>query len=68
VCCCERSLHRGAGSPAGHPSIEDGTLIADISISLLRSASGFAIGGSIGFALGVAVGFSRTAGCWIPRS
>ncbi len=48
--------------------IQDGTLIPDIGISLLRAASGFAIGGSIGFALGVAVGFSRTAGLLLDRT
>jgi sulfonate transport system permease protein len=48
--------------------IKDGTLIPDIGISLLRAASGFAIGGSIGFALGIAVGFSRTAGLLLDRT
>jgi sulfonate transport system permease protein len=48
--------------------IQDGTLIPDIGISLLRAASGFAIGGAIGFALGVAVGFSRTAGLLLDRT
>jgi sulfonate transport system permease protein len=48
--------------------IQDGTLIPDIGISLLRAASGFALGGSIGFALGVAVGFSRTAGLLLDRT
>jgi sulfonate transport system permease protein len=48
--------------------IENGTLIPDIGISLLRAVSGFAIGGSIGFALGVAVGFSRTAGLLLDRT
>jgi sulfonate transport system permease protein len=48
--------------------VEDGTLIPDIGISLLRAAAGFAIGGSIGFALGVAVGFSRTAGLLLDRT
>ena len=48
--------------------IRDGTLIPDIGISLLRAASGFAIGGSIGFAFGVAVGFSRTAGLLLDRT
>jgi sulfonate transport system permease protein len=48
--------------------VQDGTLIPDIGISLLRAAAGFAIGGSIGFALGVAVGFSRTAGLLLDRT
>jgi sulfonate transport system permease protein len=48
--------------------IQDGTLIPDIGISLLRAASGFVIGGAIGFALGVAVGFSRTAGLLLDRT
>lgn len=48
--------------------VQDGTLLPDIGISLLRAACGFAIGGSIGFALGVAVGFSRTAGLLLDRT
>jgi sulfonate transport system permease protein len=48
--------------------IQDGTLIPDIGISLLRAAAGFVIGGSIGFALGIAVGFSRTAGLLLDRT
>lgn len=48
--------------------VQDGTLVSDIGISLLRAASGFAIGGSIGFALGIAVGFSRTAGLLLDRT
>jgi sulfonate transport system permease protein len=48
--------------------VQDGTLIPDIGISLLRAAAGFVIGGSIGFALGVAVGFSRTAGLLLDRT
>ena len=48
--------------------IQDGTLIPDIGISLLRAASGFAIGGLIGFALGIAVGFSRLAGVLLDRT
>ncbi|WP_158931509.1 ABC transporter permease subunit [Acidisphaera sp. S103] len=48
--------------------VQDGTLIPDIGISLLRAASGFAIGGAIGFGLGVAVGFSRTAGLLLDRT
>jgi sulfonate transport system permease protein len=48
--------------------IQDGTLIPDISISLLRAVAGFAIGGTIGFSLGVAVGFSRIAGVLLDRT
>jgi sulfonate transport system permease protein len=48
--------------------VQDGTLIPDIGISLLRAAAGFALGGSNGFALGVAVGFSRTAGLLLDRT
>jgi sulfonate transport system permease protein len=46
----------------------EGNLIGDLSISLLRAAVGFAIGGSVGFLLGVAVGFSRIAEALIDRS
>jgi len=48
--------------------IQDGTLLPDIGISLLRAAAGFAIGGFIGFALGTAVGFSRLAGVLLDRT
>jgi sulfonate transport system permease protein len=48
--------------------IEDGTLIPDMAISLLRAAAGFAIGGFIGFAFGTAVGFSRIAGVLLDRT
>jgi sulfonate transport system permease protein len=48
--------------------VQDGTLIPDIGISLLRAAFGFAVGGAIGFALGVAVGFSQTAGLLLDRT
>ena len=48
--------------------IQDGTLIPDIAISLLRAVAGFVIGGAIGFGLGVAVGFSRTAGLLLDRT
>jgi sulfonate transport system permease protein len=44
-----------------------GSLLHDLGISLLRAASGFAIGGSIGFALGTLVGFSRIAEALIDR-
>jgi sulfonate transport system permease protein len=46
----------------------NGTLVADMTISLLRAATGFAVGGSIGFALGTAVGFSRIAEALFDRS
>jgi sulfonate transport system permease protein len=52
----------------GMSLIQDGTLIPDIGISLLRATSGFVIGGAIGFALGIAVGFSRTAGLLLDRT
>ncbi|WGD28315.1 ABC transporter permease subunit [Ancylobacter sp. WKF20] len=45
-----------------------GTLLHDLSVSLLRAAIGFAIGGGIGFALGTLVGFSRLAEAFIDRS
>lgn len=45
-----------------------GTLLHDLSVSLLRAAIGFAIGGGIGFALGTLVGFSRIAEAFIDRS
>ncbi|MBS7538886.1 ABC transporter permease subunit [Ancylobacter lacus] len=45
-----------------------GTLLHDLSVSLLRAAVGFAIGGGIGFALGTLVGFSRLAEALIDRS
>jgi sulfonate transport system permease protein len=45
-----------------------GSLLHDLGVSLLRAATGFAIGGSIGFALGTAVGFSRIAEALIDRS
>lgn len=45
-----------------------GTLLYDLSVSLLRAAVGFAIGGGIGFALGTLVGFSRLAEAFIDRS
>jgi sulfonate transport system permease protein len=48
--------------------IQDGTLIPDIGISLLRAAAGFVIGGVIGFVLGIAVGFSRIAGVLLDRT
>jgi sulfonate transport system permease protein len=48
--------------------IQDGTLIPDMGISLLRAVAGFAIGGFIGFAFGTAVGFSRIAGVLLDRT
>ena len=45
-----------------------GSLLHDLGISLLRAATGFAIGGSIGFALGTLVGFSRLAEALVDRS
>lgn len=45
-----------------------GTLLNDLGVSLLRAATGFAIGGSIGFTLGTLVGFSRIAEALIDRS
>lgn len=45
-----------------------GTLLNDLSVSLLRAAVGFAVGGSIAFALGIFVGFSRFAEALIDRS
>ncbi|MGY4154668.1 sulfonate transport system permease protein [Bradyrhizobium sp. USDA 4461] len=45
-----------------------GSLLNDLGVSLLRAASGLAIGGSIGFALGILVGFSRIAEAAIDRS
>ncbi|MCQ4159067.1 ABC transporter permease subunit [Roseomonas sp. GC11] len=47
--------------------IGNGQLIPDMGVSLLRAASGFAIGGSIGFLLGLAVGFSRLAEALLDR-
>jgi sulfonate transport system permease protein len=44
------------------------TLLNDLGVSLLRAASGFAIGAAIGFSLGTLVGFSRVAEAAIDRS
>jgi sulfonate transport system permease protein len=46
----------------------NGSLIGDLATSLLRAATGFAVGGSIGFALGTAVGFSKIADALLDRS
>jgi sulfonate transport system permease protein len=48
--------------------VSTGDLLSDLGISLLRAATGFAIGGSVGFTLGVLVGFSRIAEAAIDRS
>ena len=45
-----------------------GSLLGDLRTSLLRAATGFALGGSVGFTLGVLVGFSRIAEAAIDRS
>lgn len=45
-----------------------GALLHDLGISLLRAATGFAIGGGVGFALGTLVGFSRLAEALVDRS
>lgn len=45
-----------------------GSLLSDLSVSLLRAATGFAIGSSVGFSLGILVGFSRVAEAAIDRS
>ncbi|MDR4308622.1 ABC transporter permease subunit [Chelatococcus sambhunathii] len=45
-----------------------GSLVHDLGVSLLRAATGFAIGGLIGFTLGVLVGFSKIADAAIDRS
>ncbi len=48
--------------------IENGQLLTDMAVSLLRAAAGFAIGGSAGFVLGVCVGFSPLADALLDRS
>ncbi|HEY0219632.1 MAG TPA: ABC transporter permease subunit [Afipia sp.] len=45
-----------------------GSLLNDLGVSLLRAATGFAIGGVIAFVLGTLVGFSRIAEALIDRS
>jgi sulfonate transport system permease protein len=45
-----------------------GTLLNDLSVSLLRASAGFAIGSVVGAALGTLVGFSRIAEAAIDRS
>lgn len=48
--------------------IQEGRLISDMGISLLRATVGFVIGGAIGFTLGTAVGFSRLAEALLDRT
>ncbi|WP_176057185.1 ABC transporter permease subunit [Paraburkholderia sp. BCC1876] len=45
-----------------------GELFVHLGVSLLRAATGFAIGGSVGLALGVLVGFSPLAQALLDRS
>jgi sulfonate transport system permease protein len=45
-----------------------GTLLNDLSVSLLRAVGGFTLGASVGFVLGTVVGFSRLAEAMIDRS
>jgi sulfonate transport system permease protein len=48
--------------------IENGQLLPDLAISLMRALAGFVIGGWIGFMLGIAVGFSRLAEALLDRT
>jgi sulfonate transport system permease protein len=48
--------------------IQEGRLLQDLGVSLVRAAIGFVIGGSIGFTLGTLVGFSRVAEALLDRS
>lgn len=48
--------------------VREGRLLSHLGVSLLRAATGFAIGGSIAFALGTLVGFSRLAEALLDRS
>lgn len=48
--------------------IESGALFVHLGVSLLRAATGFAIGGAAGFVLGVAVGFSPLTQALLDRS
>ena len=48
--------------------VQEGRLLSDLGVSLLRAAAGFVIGGLIGFVLGTLVGFSRLAEALLDRS
>ncbi len=48
--------------------IQQGKLLSDLAVSLLRAATGFVIGAGIGFSLGTLVGFSRLAEAALDRS
>jgi sulfonate transport system permease protein len=48
--------------------VQEGRLLSDLGVSLLRAAVGFAIGGLVGFSLGTLVGFSRLAEALVDRS
>ncbi len=48
--------------------IEQGRLLSDMAVSLLRAATGFVIGGTLGATLGTAVGFSRVAEAFLDRN
>ncbi|MEJ0020763.1 MAG: ABC transporter permease subunit [Acetobacteraceae bacterium] len=52
----------------GFTLLMNGTLLPDMGISLLRAATGFAVGGLMGFAFGILVGFSRIAGALLDRT
>ncbi|SEQ93088.1 sulfonate transport system permease protein [Faunimonas pinastri] len=47
--------------------IQQGRLLSDLGVSLLRAAAGLLIGGGIGFSLGVLIGFSRLAEALLDR-
>lgn len=53
---------------AGWKLTVNGSLLKDLGTSLLRAATGFAIGGSVAFVLGTLVGFSRLAEALVDRS
>ena len=48
--------------------IQEGRLLSDMAVSLLRATVGFLIGGAVGFSLGTAVGFSRLAEALLDRT
>jgi sulfonate transport system permease protein len=48
--------------------IGQGRLLNDMATSLLRAATGFAIGGMIGFTLGTTVGFSKVAQAFLAAA